>query len=65
MLQYVTLVFSGICACGLQLPIEVIKKIPGPVTPDGPKEVPGQKSLTQELNSGAPLVNEKAETRGL
>lgn len=48
----------------IQLPVSEIKKIPGPITPDGPKEVPGQKSLTQQLNSG-PLVNEKAETRGL
>ena len=62
---YVSTLCSRPCMFGLQLPIEVIKKIPGPVTPDGPKEVPGQKSLTQELNSGAPLVNEKAETRGL
>ena len=49
----------------LQLPASEVKKIPGPITPEGPKEVPGQKSLTQELNSGAPPVNEKPETRGL
>lgn len=48
-----------------QLPVADIKKIPGPITPEGPKKVPGQDSLTQELNSGAPLVNEKPETRGL
>ena len=48
----------------LQLPVSDIKKIPGPITPEGPKEIPGEKSLTQELKSG-PLVNEKAETRGL
>lgn len=48
----------------IQLPASEIEKIPGPITPEGPSEVPGQTSLTQELNSG-PLVNDKAETRGL
>ncbi|KAL0047027.1 hypothetical protein WJX82_004476 [Trebouxia sp. C0006] len=47
-----------------QLPASDIKKIPGPITPDGPKEVPGMKDLTQQLNSG-PLDNGKPETRGL
>lgn len=48
----------------LQLPASEIKKIPGPITPDGPFKVPGQESLTQELNGGPP-VTDKAETRGL
>jgi len=48
----------------VQLPVSEVKKIPGPITPEGPKEVPGQTSLTQDLTSG-PLVNEKPETRGL
>ena len=47
----------------MQLPVSDIKKIPGPVTPEGPPELPGEKALTQELKSG-PLVNEKPETRG-
>lgn len=49
----------------MQMPASEIEKIPGPITPEGPKEVPGMNSLTQELNTGAPLVNEKPETRGL
>ena len=48
----------------MQLPVSEIKKIPGPITPEGPDSVPGQEALTQELNAG-PLVNDKAETRGL
>lgn len=50
-------------AC-MQLAVSDIKKIPPPVTPEGPSEIPGEKALTQELKSG-PLVNEKPETRGL
>ena len=53
-----------LCSLCVQLPASDIKKIPGPITPDGPKEVPGMKDLTQQLNSG-PLDNGKAETRGL
>ncbi|KAK9838781.1 hypothetical protein WJX74_003291 [Apatococcus lobatus] len=49
----------------VQMPASEVEKIPGPVTPEGPSELPGMTSLTQELNSGAPLVNEKPETRGL
>jgi hypothetical protein len=53
-----------LCSSCMQLPASDIKKIPGPITPDGPKEVPGMKDLTQQLNSG-PLDNGKPETRGL
>ncbi len=53
-----------LCSLCMQLPASDIKKIPGPITPDGPKEVPGMKDLTQQLNSG-PLDNGKPETRGL
>ncbi len=53
-----------LCFLCMQLPASDIKKIPGPITPDGPKEVPGMKDLTQQLNSG-PLDNGKPETRGL
>lgn len=48
----------------LQLPASEVKKIQGPITPDGPLTVPGQFSLTQELIPQGPPVNEKAVTRG-
>ncbi len=59
--QFTCMILCFLC---MQLPASDIKKIPGPITPDGPKEVPGMKDLTQQLNSG-PLDNGKAETRGL
>ncbi len=45
------------------MPASDVEKILGPITPEGPKEVPGQTSLTQDLSG--PLVNDKPETRGL
>ena len=52
------------CPAGVQLPVGDIEKIPGPVTPEGPKDLPGRTAITQDQQSG-PLVNETPESRGL
>ena len=46
----------------VQMSVEKVEEIPGPITAEGPKHVPGEKSLTQSFSG--PLEDETYLTRG-